>query len=372
MKKLIVSVSVLLGLALVIGLLALAKGKQFSAMAAADEGFKMPPSTVSSAVAESASWSKFYTAVGGVSARQGIMVSAELSGVVQTIGFDSGQEVEKGDLLVALDASTEKAQLKAAQAQLELAKIRLERSKLLRENRTVAQSELDSAEAQFLEAAAQVENIEAVIAKKEIRASFSGTVGIRQVNEGQFINAGTAVVSLQALDLMYVDFSLPQQRIGDLTTGMKVEVSSDSYPGRIFEGTLSAINPEIDVATRSVRLRAEFDNSDGALRAGMFVNVSAFLPDEREVVVIPATAILYAPYGESVFVISDTDSGKIVKRSFVRVGEARGDFVSVLDGLEAGSQIVSAGVFKLRNGAGVVVNNDLAPEAKMDPKPEDA
>lgn len=372
MKKVIVSVCVLLGLGLVIGLLVLAKGKQFSAMAEAQSKFQMPKSSVSSVVAETSKWSKFYTAVGSVSATSGITVTAELSGVVEMIGFDSGQEVKKGDLLISLDTSTERAQLRSAQAQAELSRISFERAKKLRSNQTVAQSELDAAEAQFLEASAQVENIESIIAKKEIRAPFSGTVGIRKMNEGQFINAGTPIVSLQSLGSMFVDFSLPQQMISDLKPGMKVEVVSDSYPGKTFEGKLTAINPEIDVATRSVKLRGTFENAEGALRAGMFVSVSVFLPGEQDVVLIPATAILYAPYGESVFVISEGDNGKVVTRSFVRIGEARGDFVSILDGLEPGVEVVSSGVFKLRNGAGVEVKNELAPDAKLNPNPEDA
>ncbi|MCH6255199.1 efflux RND transporter periplasmic adaptor subunit [Puniceicoccaceae bacterium K14] len=372
MKKVIVSICVLLGLGLVVVLLAFVKGEQFAAMGEAGENFQLPPSSVSSAVTEASTWPKFYTAVGSVSAAQGITVSAEFSGVVVQIAFESGQDVEEGDLLISLDTSTEVAQLKAAQAQAELAQIGLDRAKRLRADKTVAQSELDAAEAQYFEAAAQVENIQAVIGKKEIRAPFSGRLGIRQVNEGQFVNVGTPIVSLQSLDTMYVDFSLPQRRLSELSTGMVVEITSDSFSGKKVQGELSAINPEIDVATRSVRLRGTFNNAEDLLLSGMFVNISVFLNEESDVVIIPATAILYAPYGESVFIINEGESGKTVTRSFVRIGDSRGDFVSVLEGLDVGDEIVASGVFKLRNGSSVVINNGLVPDAQLNPNPEDA
>ena len=239
----------------------------------------------------------------------------------------------------------------------------------------IAQADLDTAEAQAKQAEAQIDNIQAVIAKKTIRAPFAGRVGIRQVNLGQFLNTGDPIVTLQALDPVYVDFSMPQQRLAQLKTGLTVQVSTDAFPERNFKGALTAINPEVDTVTRNVRLQATLANPQGLLRPGMYVDVAAVLPAIEAVRVIPATAVLYAPYGDSVFVVEDQrdektgKTGKVLNQRFVRLGKTRGDFVIVESGLDVGQTIVTTGVFKLRNGMAVVIDNKLAPDFQTDPKP---
>jgi len=236
------------------------------------------------------------------------------------------------------------------------------------------------AEAQAKQANAQIDNIRAVIAKKIIRAPFAGRTGIRQVNLGQFLDNGAAIVTLQSLDPVYVDFSLPQQDLAQLGVGMAVRVTTDAFPDQRFEGKLTAINPEVDAVTRSVRLQATLANPAGKLRPGMYVNVAAVLPQTERVLMIPATAVLYAPYGDSVFVdsvfvVEDKKdektgaTGKVLNQKFVRLGKTRGDFVVVTSGLEAAQTVVTTGVFKLRHGMSVVVDNKLTPSFQLTPKP---
>lgn len=372
LNKILVVLAVLAGLACVVLGLGFVKKKQFDAMAASGANFAMPTLTVTSAEARSERWPKSLFAVGTLSPAQGITLSAELSGVVREIAFESGQEVKQGDVLVVFDIEAEEANRKAAAARAQLAKIRLERARELRSKQTVAQSELDSAEAQYLEAAAQVENFDVIIAKKRIVAPFDGRVGIRQVNVGQFVSVGGQLVSLQSLDPIYVDFAMPQQNMSALEVGQKLEIAIDAFPEQIFEGTLTAINAEVDVMTRTVQLRGTLDNKDGKLRSGMFVQTNLILPGDNQVTIIPATSILYAPYGDSIFVINETENGLVANKALVKTGEARGDFVSVITGLEPGQRVVSSGVFKLRNGTPVKIDNKLAPPAKVLPVPEDA
>jgi len=239
----------------------------------------------------------------------------------------------------------------------------------------VSQADLETAEAQTKQADAQQDNIRAVIAKKTLRAPFTGQTGIRQVNLGQFVNTGDPIVTLQAVDPVHVDFFMPQQRLAQLRVGMTVKVTTDAFPDQHFVGQLTAINPEVDSATRSVRLQATLDNPQGGLRPGMFVNVAAVLPTMEQVLMIPATAVLYAPYGDSVFIVEekkDEKTGavsKVLNQKFVHLGKTRGDFVVVASGLEAGQTLVTTGVFKLRNGMAVIINNQLAPDVQIAPKP---
>ena len=242
----------------------------------------------------------------------------------------------------------------------------------------VPQSELETAEATLKQTQGMADATRAIIQKKTILAPFAGRLGIRLVNLGQYLDAGKPIVSLQSLTPIYADFSLPQQELARLQTGMRVRVTTDTYPGRQFEGTLSAINPDLDAQTRSVGLQATFGNAEQLLRPGMFARVEVLLPEEQPVLVIPATAVLSAPYGDSVYVIESKmgkDSGKpelAVRQQFIRTGRAQGDFVSVESGLKPGERIVSAGIFKLRNGMSVIENNELSPKNDLAPHPSDS
>jgi membrane fusion protein (multidrug efflux system) len=362
----------ILGVIVVIVVLGGIKGLQFKTMAASP--WVQPPETISSAVVHEEDWQDTFNAVGSISAVQGVTVTPEIAGTVSEIAFESGAVVNKGDLLVRIDTTTEEAQLKAANAQLEWARVSDERAQKLRTDSTVSQSELDQAEAAWKQAKANADAIQAAIDKKTIRAPFTGKLGIRQVNLGEYVDAGKPIVSLQSLAPVYADFSLPQQDLAHLKTGMTVRVSTDTYVDKQFEGKLTAINPDLDQATRSVRLQATLENADQMLRPGMFARMEVVLPSEKNVLVIPATSILSAPYGDSVYVIEKGTNGpgQVVRQQFVRTGRSRGDFITVESGLKAGDHVVSAGLFKLRNGAAVTENNEIVPKANEKPKPSDS
>jgi membrane fusion protein (multidrug efflux system) len=286
--------------------------------------------------------------------------------------------VKKGEVLLKLDASAEEAQLRSATADAELAKNDLDRARDLSARKVISAAEFDAAQSKYTQKKAAVDNMQSVIDKKQIRAPFDGTAGIRAVNPGQMVKVGDPLVSLQALGQVFVDFSLPQQQLADVKTGLTVKVTTDAVPGREFEGTLTAVNSSIDPATRNVSLQATLDNHDDALRPGMFGRVKVLLPQKHPTLFIPATAVSYAPFGNSVFVIEKKSDEKtkqdslILRQQFIRTGETRGDFVAVTDGLKASEQIVSSGVFKLRNGMNVVVDNKLAPKSEIAPKPADS
>ena len=367
----------ILGLVVLISLLGGIKGLQIGRMAAQGDQFAPPPETVTTSVVQEASWESVLTSVGSLEAVQGVTVTAELTGKVVHIAFNPGTVVQAGSLLVKQDTSSEEAQLRATEATVALAKLNLERlTKLLADN-TISQSQYDNAEAQYKQAVAQADSIRAVIAKKTIRAPFAGRLGIRLVNLGEVLKEGQAIVSLQSLDPIYVNFLLPQQQLAQVHRGLAVRVTIDALPGQVIEGKVTAINPEVDAATRNIRIQATIANPEERLRPGMFVNVALVLPARDKVLAIPATAVLYAPYSDSVFVVEEKNREKtnqpfkVVRQQFARLGEKRGDFVSVLSGLREGEVVVSTGVFKLRNGQAVVVDNALAPEFKLTPKPED-
>jgi len=338
----------------------------------------MPPTTVSSAIVKEEDWAPTLSAIGSVSAVQGAVVSTELGGVVAEIDFQNGGVAKKGDLLMRLDSSAEEAQLHTAQADLELARANLERERNLAERKVVSKQEFDAAQSTFGQKQGAVDNMRSFITKKEVRAPFDGMLGIRQVNVGQMINSGQQVVQLTALDKVYVDFALPQQNLPQLGTGYDARVHADALPGREFKGKVTAINSMVDTVTRNVGVQATLENPDHVLRPGMFVKVDVILPEKSKTLVIPGSAVSYAPYGNSVFVIEkgkDPKTGKesqSLRQAFVRIGEARGDFVSVTEGLKAGDVVVSTGVFKLRNGMPVVINNDLAPKPQLNPRPMDS
>jgi membrane fusion protein (multidrug efflux system) len=374
-KRIIIT---LIGIILLIGGLAGIKSLQIQRMIAHGDNFVPPPEVVTTAMAKTDSWESFLTAIGSLEAVQGVVVTAELTGKVVHIAFEPGSMVKAGDLLVQQETSVESAQLRAAEAEVALAKINFERTKKLVANKTVSQSDFDNADAQYKQAVAQADNIRAVIAKKTIRAPFSGRLGIRQVNLGQTLNEGDEIVSLQSLDPIYVNFLLPQQRLAQVYPGLAIRLTTDAFPGQVISGKITAINPQVDAATRNIRIQATVENPAELLRPGMYVNVSVVLPDRIEVLAIPATSVLYAPYGDSVFVVeeqkndSNKSSGLVLNQKFVRLGETRGDYVSIISGLKQGETVVSTGVFKLRNGQAVVIDNTLSPEFKQMPKPADA
>jgi membrane fusion protein, multidrug efflux system len=337
----------------------------------------MPATTVTSVSVKEEDWAPRLTAVGSISAVQGAVVSTELAGVVSEIGFENGAEAKKGEVLMKLDASQEEAQLRSAEADAQLAKTDLERARDLAMKKVVSGAEFDSAQSKFTRLNAVVDQMRSNIAKKSIIAPFDGQLGIRQVNVGQMINAGQQVVALTALNPVYVDFALPEQYLSKLSKGLAVTVRADASPGRKFEGKLTAINSMVDPVTRNVQLQATLENPDHALHPGMFAKVEVALAQTKKTVVIPGSAVSYAPYGDSVFVIEKQKDPKtskeseIIRQQFVRIGEARGDFVAVTQGLKPGETVVSTGVFKLRNGMAVTVNNDLAPKPELNPKPPD-
>lgn len=368
----------ILGVLVLIGILGGIKGLQINRMIAIGSQSSPPPETVTTAVVQTESWEALITSVGSLEAVQGVMLTAELPGKVTRIAFEPGTKVKAGDLLLQQDISSEQAQLRAAEATVALTKLELERSSKLLGKKAVAQAKYDSDDALHKQALAQIEGIRATIRKKTIRAPFAGSLGIRLVNLGQVINEGEPIVSLQTLDPIFVNFSLPQQQLAQVKPGLKVRVSTDALAGQVIEGEITAISPEVDVATRNIRVQATVANSQERLRPGMFVNVAVVLPAREEVLAIPTTAVLYAPYGDTVFVVHEKQNEKdvqpvnVIRQKIVQLGEKRGDFVAIVSGLDNGETVVSTGVFKLRNEQAVVVDNALAPAFKLTPKPEDS
>jgi len=355
----------------VVGIKALQIGKMMSSPK------MLPVTTVTSAAVKEEDWAPRLSAVGSVSAAQGAVVSTELGGTVGEIRFENGAQAKKGDVLVRLDVSQEEALLRSAQAEAELARTDLERARDLVSKKVISKAEIDAAESKFNRLNAIVDQMRSNIAKKTIVAPFDGELGIRQVNVGQMINAGQQVVALTSLDRVYVDFALPEQNVSKLTKDLEVSVRADALSGREFKGKLTAINSMVDPITRNVPLQATLENPDHAVRPGMFAKVDVMLPETKKTIVIPGSAVSYAPYGDSVFVIEkqkDPKSGReslVLRQQFVRIGEVRGDFVAVKQGLKPGQEVVGTGVFKLRNGMAVTINNDLAPKPELNPMPAD-
>jgi len=367
------AVAALVGVVLV---LAGVKVAQIRSMINAGKSFAPPPESVTAVKVEATQWEAARAAVGTLVAVRGVTVSSEVTGLVRRIGFDSGAFIRRGDVLVELDTSTEEAQLAAAKADAELARATLERTRSLRQSDYTSAADLDTANARAKQTTANVATLQATIAKKTIRAPFDGRVAIRQVELGQVLAPGTPVASLQSIHPIHADFWLPQQALSEVKPGMLARMRTDVFPQQSWEGLVTAVNSEVDVSTRNVRVRATFPNGDGRLRPGMFANVEVVSPEKRQVLVVPATAVLYAPYGDSVFALEEKrdESGKTAltaRQKFVRLGERRGDLVAVASGLSAGETIVSTGAFKLRNGMAVVVREDVAPSAELAPKPVD-
>jgi membrane fusion protein (multidrug efflux system) len=339
--------------------------------------FAPPPTAVTTDVAKKTDWQPTMDSVGSLVAVNGVTVSTDLAGIVSQIAFESGSKVRAGELLVHLDTKQEEAQLRQAEAQRDFALISLKRNKELLGKHAVAQADCDNAEASYRQAQSSVDQYAALIARKTIRAAFDGIAGIRQVNLGQYLKEGDAIVALQAFDPIYVNFSLPQQDLSKLGVGMKVELQVDAFVSQVFSGKITAINSMVDQATRNVQVQATLPNGDYKLRPGMFAKVSVVVNESKSVVAIPATAVHYAPYGNSIFIVSEMkdQQGKTykgVREQFVKVGQTRGDLVAVDSGLNPGEEIVTSGVFRLRNAAPIIINNDIKPGSELTPTPSNS
>ena len=371
-KQILIAVGALVVVVLVLGG---TKGAQIRAMIKAGESFTPPPEAVTTAEVVAEEWGSSYAAIGSVEPVMGVMLTAEIEGTVREIRFRSGEQVKRGKVLLRIDTSTEQAELASARADAKLAEAELARTRKLIEVDARSEADLDSAVARAAQAKAAVRNVQSIIAKKTIRAPFSGRLGIRMVDLGEFLQAGTEIVALESLDRVYVDFRVPQQALAEIGPGLEVEISGDTFAGATWAGEIESVDVQVDRSTRNVLVRALVDNADRKLRPGMFVNVKVVLPDILDVVIIPETSILYAPYGDSVFVVNasqDEASGEerlTVEQVFVRLGERRGDLRAIESGLLAGQTIVSTGAFKLQNGMAVVVDNSLAPKVSVNPKP---
>jgi membrane fusion protein, multidrug efflux system len=397
LKRMILMLLVML---VIIGALGFFKYQQIQTAMAQGAAFQPPPEAVTTIVARQEEWPATLGAIGTMAAVQGVTVSADLPGIVDKLSFDSGRAVRRGDILAELDTRQERAQLAAIEAQRDLARLNYERMKGLLSDRVVSQAEFDRAVAEQRQTDAQVGEIRATIDRKTIRAPFSGLLGIRQVNLGQYLAAGDPLGPLQSLHPIYVNFGVPQQDVARIRLGHGVRVtlaetaaSADAAAnagapstgataasggiGAAFEGRVTAIEPIVEQTTRNVQVQATLNNPQGRLRPGMFVQTELSLGAVRAVVALPASAISYAPFGDSVFIVSDlrAEDGKSykgVRQQFVKLGASRGDQVAIVSGVKAGEEVVTSGVFKLRNGAAVVVNNKAQPANQAAPKPEDS
>ncbi len=359
-------------------LLGYIKAQQIKAAIAMGASFAPPPSAVTTVVVHATTWQPTVRAIGSLEAVQGVTVSADLPGVVKEILFESGKTAKAGDILVRLVTDEEQAQLASAQAQRDLKVVSLQRERDLIKSHTASQSEFDTADAEYRQAEASVEQVKASIDRKTIRAPFDGVLGIRMVNVGQYLNSGDKVVPLQSTDPIYVDFSLPQQSLNRFGVGSEVRVTTDATGDTVFSGKITAINSMVDSSTRNFQAQATVANPGGKLRAGMFASVDVVLPEQSGILTVPSSAISYAPYGDSVFVVGelkDPVTGKKFKgvtQHFVRLGQTRGDLVAVEAGIKDGDVVVSSGVFKLQNNAPVQINNSVQPEADEAPHPEES
>ena len=361
----------------VIAALGFVKFKQVQTAVAQGASFQPPPEAVTTLVAQSESWPATLSAIGTVAAVQGVTVSADLPGTVARVAFESGRGVRKGEVLAELDTRQERAQLAAIEAQQELARLNYNRLKGLLADRVISQAEFDRAAADQKETDARLGEVHATIERKTIRAPFDGVLGIRLVNLGQYLAAGDAVVPLQSLHPIYVNFGVPQQDIGQIRVGHRIQVTARDVAGVAFSGRVTAVDSIVDQATRNVQVQATLPNTTGQLRSGMFVQTELLLGASQSVIAVPASAINYAPFGDSVFVVTDLKGQKGetyrgVRQQFVKLGGSRGDQVAIVSGVSAGDEVVTSGVFKLRNGAAVVVNNKVQPSNKRAPKPEDS
>lgn len=360
----------------VIAALGYFKLHQVQAAVKAGKSFQPPPEAVTTVIAKKETWPSTLTVVGTMVAVHGVTVSADLPGTVEEIKFESGKWVQAGDVLVELDTRQERAQLAAMEAQRDLARINYSRMKQLVDEGVISRSDYDKATADQKQSDANSAEVRATIARKTIRAPFSGVLGIRQANLGQYLAAGSPIVPLQSLNPIYVNFSVPQQAIAEVHVGHNVRITADDLPGREFTGRVTALDSIVDQNTRNVQVQATLANAEGKLRPGMFVQVEVGVGANRSVVSLPASAISYAPFGDSVFIVSELKDAKGqtyrgVRQQFVKLDGARGDQVAVVSGLHPGDEVVTSGAFKLRNGVAVTVNNRVQPADSPSPQVED-
>jgi membrane fusion protein, multidrug efflux system len=361
----------------IVAALGFVKFKQIQTAIAQGAAFQPPPEAVTTIEATERDWPTTLTAIGTLAAVQGVMVSADLPGIVERIEFDSGQTVRAGDVLAVLDTRQEQAQLAALEAQRELARLTFNRIQGLLNERVISQAEFDRATAEFRQSDARVGEVRAMIDRKTIRAPFSGILGLRQVNLGQYLAGGGELVMLQSLNPIYVNFGVPQQSVGQIRVGRSLRITTNDAAGHVWTGRVSATDSKVDEATRNIQIQATLANPDGKLRPGMFVQAEVGLGPSQTLVALPASAVSYAPFGDSVFVVAelkgpDGRAYQGVRQQFVKLGPSRGDQVSVVSGVKPGDEVVTSGVFKLRNGAAVLVNNKVRPGNNPAPKPENS
>lgn len=362
-------------LALIIGgLVGLYASNIFTMVAAGAAMGGPPPVSVATTDVSEMEWPVESTAIGSISALKGVILSVESPGIISELSFKSGKPVEAGTQLIQLDDRSERAELEAAQAAEELAELSVDRSRQLLERKTISQAEFDAADAEYKQAVAQVANIEAMIEKKKLMAPFDGLLGIRRVNVGQYLNPGDEVVSLVSMDPINVTFFMPQKALGYLKKGLEVQVSSDAFSGEVITGELAAMEARVDQSTRMIEVQAKLPNPDGVLRVGMFVSVKIDLAPPRRVMAVPASSVLYASFGNSIYTVTPSEDGETyaANQKFVKLGERRGDFVEVLEGLEANERVVTDGAFKLYPGANVILQDERAPVAELEPTPKDS
>lgn len=371
LKSVLVSLGSLLVVVLVIGGV---KGMQIGAMMAAGAATPEPTETVSTFDAETQHWPNTFKAIGTVEASEGITITAEVAGKVKHIAFKSGDLVKKGTVLIEQETVNEKAQLSAAEARLRLAKANLERLTQLRKNNTVSQSDLDAGIQQMQSAQGDVDDLKATLEKKIVRAPFDGRLGIRLVDLGQDLRVGGEIVSLQATNTVRVNFPVPQFWLVQMTRGLPVTVNAGNGSDVVLKGEITAIGAEINPTTRNALVQTYLNNEKGLLLPGMAVEAEVTLSEPQEVLAVPSTAVIYAPFGDTVFVIEtgDKPGSMRARQQFVRLGKARGDFVEVIDGLKPGEKVASAGAFKLLNGQAVTVSTMPTPEFKQEPNPSDS
>ena len=325
-----------------------------------------PPEVVGTALAKEETWESSLGSVGTISAVKGVSVSNDAPGVVAAIRFESGALVKQGDILVELDSSVERAQLASLEARRELATLNAGRSRALVASNSIPKAQLDGDEALVKSSQSDLGALQAQLSRKVVRAPFAGRLGIRAINLGQYLNPGTTITVLESMDSVFVDFTLPQQNLGDVAVGSLVRVTLEGDAGAPFDGVVRAVDPSIDATTRSIRVRAAIPNEKELLRPGMFANVSVILRQQKSFVTVPAPAVVHASYGDSVFIVE----GKKARQQFIRPAGSRGDFVAVSDGVKAGQEVVVAGAFKLRNGGGVTVDNTIPTDAQLAPRPQ--
>jgi membrane fusion protein (multidrug efflux system) len=341
-------------------------------------GMGLPPATVSTMVVETTAWQPKLSSVGNVRAFRGVDLSTEIGGLVQTVPIKSGMDVKEGDLLIKLNDASDVAQLNSLKALADLAKVINERDRQQLEIQAISKNVFDTSKADAASKQAQVEQQTALVAKKNLKAPFTGRVGIVMINPGQFVNPGDKLLTLQTLDPIFVDFNLPQSNAEQIRVGQEIVVTTDAFKGASFTGKVTAVSPKVDTNTRNIQIEAQLANPDKKILPGMFANVNIKLGDEVKLLTLPQTAVTYNPYGSTVFIAKPT--GKKDKQGkpaleaqqvFVTTGLTRGDQVAILKGVEEGATVVTSGQLKLKNGTPLIINNKVLPSNSPNPQPQE-